>query len=356
MASPEAKWEMEVDGRLLEIKQQYRPTNSRLPTIAKLIMTIQEQCHPIMATIDVKDMFFMVPLQPEDQERFAFTWEGQQYTFTRLPQGYKHSPTLAHHALAQELETVPIGAGVRIYQYIDDLLVGGSQIEEVGEAKRDIIAHLEIIGLTIPPEKMQAPSSEVKFLGIWRRGGMTCIPPDTLSSLDLIRMPESKKDLQHALGLLVFWRKHIPDFSIIARPLYNLLRKKAQWEWTPVHDEALGLLIFEANAYQALGPIHPIDPIQIEWGFARTGLSIHLWQKGPEGPIQPIGFYLRSFKDAEKRYTTWEKGLFVVSLALREAKRTIRKQPITLRGLFKVTKAVLAGTQPPDGVAQRASV
>ncbi|NXA44210.1 TF26 protein, partial [Eudromia elegans] len=212
------------------------------------------------ATINVKDMFFMVPLQPEDQDRFAFTWEGQQYTFTRLPQGYKHSPTLAHHALAQELETIPIKAGVKIYQYIDDVLIGGNQVEEVRETQKDIITHLESIGLTIPPEKIQTPSSEVKFLGIWWKGGMTCIPPDTLSSLDQIKMPESKRDLQHALGLLVFWRKHIPDFSIIARPLYDLLRKRAQWEWTQVHEEALQLLVFEATAYQALGPIHPTDP------------------------------------------------------------------------------------------------
>jgi len=62
-------------------------------------------------------------------------------------------------------------SGVNIYQYTDDVLVGGSQIEGVGEAQRDIITHLGSIGLTIPPEKIQAPSSEVAFLGIWWMGG-----------------------------------------------------------------------------------------------------------------------------------------------------------------------------------------
>ncbi|NXB69163.1 TF28 protein, partial [Struthidea cinerea] len=109
-------------------------------------------------------------------------------------------------------------------------------------------------------KKIQKPSQEVKFLGIWWKGGMTCIPPDTLTSSDQIKMPESRKDLQHVLGLLVFWRKHIPDFSIIARPLYNLLRKGVKWEWTASQEEALQLLIFEATAQQALGPIHPTDP------------------------------------------------------------------------------------------------
>ncbi|NXB89825.1 POL3 protein, partial [Vidua chalybeata] len=215
------------------------------------------------ATIDVKDMFFMIPIQPEDMDHFAFTWEGQQYTFTRLPQGYKHSPTLAHHALAKELEKIP--RPERFKSTLDALGIlilrdaTGDEIQVVGDTQQKIISHLESLDLKIPSEKIQKPSQEVKFLGIWWKGGMTCIPPDTLTSLDQIKMPHSGKDLQQALGLLVLWRKHIPDFSIIARPLYDLLRKGVKWDWTPSQEEALQLLIFEATAHQALGPIHPTD-------------------------------------------------------------------------------------------------
>ncbi|NXK70359.1 POL5 protein, partial [Sylvietta virens] len=126
-----------------------------------------------------------------------------------LPQGYKHSPALAHHALAQELETISKPDTVAVYQYIDDILVGGEEKEVVGDTQQKIISHLESLGLQIPAEKIQTPSQEVKFLGIWWKGGMTCFPPDTLTSLDQIKMPESRKELQQALGLLVFWRKHI---------------------------------------------------------------------------------------------------------------------------------------------------
>ncbi|NWI97146.1 POL5 protein, partial [Pitta sordida] len=203
---------------------------------------------------------FMIPLQQEHRDHFAFMWEGQQFIFTRLPQGYKHSPTLVHHSLAQELEMIPNAEGVAVYQYIDDILVGGDEIEKVGTTQQNIISHLDNLGLQIPPEKIQKPSQEMKFLGIWWKGGMTCIPPDTLTSLCQIKMPESKKDLQLALVLLVFWTKYIPDFSIIARPLYDLLRKGANWEWTASWDGAVRLLIFEATAHQALGPIHPTDP------------------------------------------------------------------------------------------------
>ncbi|NXB53359.1 TF29 protein, partial [Leucopsar rothschildi] len=196
------------------------------------------------ATIDVKDMFFAILIQKEDMDPFAFTWEGQQYTFTRLAQGYKHPSTLAQHALAQELEQISKPHSVAVYQYIDDILVGGDEIELVGDIQQKIISHSENLDLQIPPEKIQKPSQEVKFWGIWWKGGMTCIPPNALTSLDQIKMPESRKELQQALGLLVFWRQHIPDFSVIARPLYDLLRKMLKWDWTPSQEEALHLLIF----------------------------------------------------------------------------------------------------------------
>ncbi|KAK4806973.1 hypothetical protein QYF61_027340 [Mycteria americana] len=352
---PNGKWRLTVDYRRLNVGTG--PLTAAVPNIAELVSTIQEQSHNILATIDVKDMFFMVPLQENDRGRFAFTWDGIQYTFTRLPQGYKHSPTLAHHALAQALaEAPPPEEGVRTYQYIDDVLIGGADTTTVEKTQKNIIAHLEGLGLQIPVEKVQLPAPEVKFLGIWWKGGTVCIPPETLTTLEQVRVPENKKELQHALGLLVFWRKHIPDFSIIARPLYDLTRKRAAWDWTPVHEEALKLLVFEAGVYQALGPIHPTDPFQIEWGFAIHGASIHIWQRGPEGPTRPLGFFSRSFKDAEKRYSAWEKGLFVVTLALQEVGKIIRKQSIILRGPFKVLRPILAGTPPPMGVAQRETV
>lgn len=126
------------------------------------------------------------------------------------------------------LEKIPITKGIAVYQYIDDIIMGGSEITEVGATQQNIISHSKNLGLQIPHEKVQKPLQEVKFLGTGWKRGMIYIPPDTLAALDQIQMPESKKDLQHVSGLLVFWRKHIPDFSIIGRPLHDLLRKRAQ--------------------------------------------------------------------------------------------------------------------------------
>ncbi|XP_075595325.1 uncharacterized protein LOC142599343 [Balearica regulorum gibbericeps] len=68
---PNGMWRLTVDYRRLNANTG--PLTAAVSNIAELIATIQERAHPVMATVDVKDMFFMVPLQPEDQDRFAFT-------------------------------------------------------------------------------------------------------------------------------------------------------------------------------------------------------------------------------------------------------------------------------------------
>ncbi|XP_072791715.1 uncharacterized protein [Taeniopygia guttata] len=56
------------------------------------------------ATIDISNAFFSIPLAAECRPQFAFTWRGVQYTWNRLPQGWKHSPTICHGLIQTALE------------------------------------------------------------------------------------------------------------------------------------------------------------------------------------------------------------------------------------------------------------
>lgn len=104
----------------------------------------------------------MIPISETDRERFAFTWQGLQYTFTHLPQVFKHSPTVAHATLAKELETLKLPQEVTVVQYIDDALIGGHSAEPVKQAMDVVIT--QSIGVEVPEEKKQGPSQEVTFL------------------------------------------------------------------------------------------------------------------------------------------------------------------------------------------------
>ena len=57
---PKEKRKLTVDFRRLNADTD--PLTATVLNMAELVITIQEKAHPIMATIDAKDMFFMIPL------------------------------------------------------------------------------------------------------------------------------------------------------------------------------------------------------------------------------------------------------------------------------------------------------
>ncbi|KFW92388.1 hypothetical protein N336_03296, partial [Phalacrocorax carbo] len=205
--------------------------------------------------IDVKVMFFVVPLRDEDKAQFVFTWKRIKYTFSRLPQEYKHSPAVVHNVLAKILAEISHRDSPVMCQYRGDILRAGDNQQTVERGMEKIVDKLTSLGLEIPTPKRQGPGQGVKFLGVWWIKGAVSTPPDSLQESEEGRTPESE-----VLGTLGYWRKHIPGFSIIARPPYNLLQKGVRWEWDHSHDQASQTSVAELRLFQQLGPVHPHDP------------------------------------------------------------------------------------------------
>lgn len=82
--------------------------------------------------LDLKDAFFCIHLAPQSQPLFAFQWENPenwnkgQLTRTRLPQGFKNSPTTFRNTLGLDLKPFPASqTGCVLLKYVDDLLLAG---------------------------------------------------------------------------------------------------------------------------------------------------------------------------------------------------------------------------------------
>ncbi|GAB0208168.1 macrophage immunometabolism regulator [Grus japonensis] len=91
------------------------------------------------ATTDIANAFFSIPLVAECRPQFAFTWRGVQYTWNRLPQGWKHSPTICHGLIQTALEQ---GEAPEHLQYSDDIWLGLNRNNSVIALHRCVAYHL----------------------------------------------------------------------------------------------------------------------------------------------------------------------------------------------------------------------
>ncbi len=78
----------------------------------------------ILSTLDVASGFWTIPVHPDDQQKLAFTFDNQQYTFTRCPFGYANSPAEFNIFL----KACPDARGYLIY--VDDVVMKSSSVED----------------------------------------------------------------------------------------------------------------------------------------------------------------------------------------------------------------------------------
>lgn len=84
---------------------------------------------------------------------------------------------------------------MKLYQRINDILVGGGSWN-LREAATAVWQALHKAQVEIPSEKYKESRREVKFLGTRWIEVNTAIPPDTLSEIEDLQMPQSRKEIQ----------------------------------------------------------------------------------------------------------------------------------------------------------------
>jgi hypothetical protein len=80
--------------------------------------------------------------------------------------------------------------------------------------------------------------NELIFIGhVLSANGVVVIPDKVQSVLDWVT-PSSVKDVRSFLGLAGYYRRFIENFSKIAKPMTELLKKNKKFEWSEKAEEA----------------------------------------------------------------------------------------------------------------------
>lgn len=308
-----------------------------------LIQDIFDKCGTMkpnyMSSLDMAQGYHQVPINPSSRQYTAFqTPNGALYQYKQLPMGLKTSPSVFERLVELVLRGMQYTS---ILCYLDDILVVSETFEEHMAHLAELFSRLRKAGLKLKGKKCFFFRQEVSFLGhILTKDGLKCDPFKTRVVKEY-PTPHNLKTLRGFLGLCCYYRKFVPHFSEIARPLHNLTRKTVPFQWTPDCQQAMEKLK-EALTTAPLLKYPDFSKNFTLFSDASASAFGYILSQDTNGVQFPVAYGGRATNPAESRYSATEleaaaviSGLKHFDMYLRHSKITIVTDHSALKQLFK---------------------
>ncbi|PNF23589.1 hypothetical protein B7P43_G13934 [Cryptotermes secundus] len=143
--------------------------------------------------------------------------------------------------------------------------------------------------------------------------------PDPRKTEAVRNFPEPKtvKELKGFLGLSSYYRRFIHNYSRVAKPLYELLKKDAVYDWKEPQQ----------NAFQTLKELLVTAPILQYPDFSRPFIITAdasgdaagcVLSQGEIGKDLPIAYASRTFNKSERNYSTTDREMAAIIWAVKQ--------------------------------------
>ncbi|XP_027725284.1 uncharacterized protein LOC114048516, partial [Vombatus ursinus] len=323
--------------------QDLREVNARVETVHPTVpnpYTLLSSLDPARTwytVLDLKDAFFSIPLAPVSQPIFAFTWTdpntgtSSQLTWTRLPQGFKNSPTLFGSALASDLAVFRVSyPEVTLLQYVDDLLLATSSEAICKDATLHLLQLLEASGYRISGKKAQLCSQSVVYLGFTLRSGQRLLSRGRVAAILGMPAPRDRRGLREFLGMAGYCRLWILGFAEVAKPLYEALTgEPTQFVWGPRQQEAFDKLRKALSSTPALSLPDLSKPFRLYVSESRAVAKGVLTQ--PLGPWnRPVAYLSKQLDPVASGWPSCLRTVAAVAVLVREAAKLTFGQPLEI--------------------------
>ncbi len=135
----------------------------KMETLPSIAQTLEQGCW--MVSVDLKDAYFHVSIHPSHRQFLRFVWSGVHLQYVTLPFGLTSAPKVFTKTLSPVVMALR-ALGVKVYAYLDDLLIVGSSVEEVSHSLFLTIQYLTRAGFVLNIKKSDLkPTQSLIYLG-----------------------------------------------------------------------------------------------------------------------------------------------------------------------------------------------
>lgn len=262
--------------------------------------------------VDMTSGYWQIEMDSRDREKTAFNTPSGHYHWTRMPMGLVNSA-----AVWQRTADVVLAGllGKICYVYLDDIIIYSNSLEEHLEDLKTVFQRVRAAGLKLKPSKCQFLKPEVKYLGHIVSAEGVRPDPAKIACVRDFPAPQNKTEVRRFLGLMTYYRRHVPHFAELARPLTQLTGKKP-FAWGT--DAGVAFEVMKQKLTEA--PILRFPdfsrPFTLATDASKFAVGAVLSQEF-DGQEHPVAYASRQLNGAEQAYGATEQECLAVVWAVR---------------------------------------
>ena len=189
----------------------------------------------MFSKIDLRSGYWQLRIAETHIPKTAFRTRYGHYEFIVMPFGLTNAPA-AFMSLMNKIFQMYLDRFVIVF--IDDILIYSETREQHEEHLRTVLQILREKHLYAKFSKCEFWLEEIAFLGhIVSKNGVQP-DPSKIAAVKEWEPPKNITEVRSFLGLAGYYRRFVEGFSIIAKPLTNLLKKNVIFKWDAKCEES----------------------------------------------------------------------------------------------------------------------
>jgi len=241
--------------------------------------------------------------------------------------GCTNSPSMFSRLMSMVLKGL---TWVSCVVFIDDTVVIARSFSEMVSNLEQVLDRFRSSNLKLKPSKCKLFQRRVKTLGHVVSSEGYEPDPDKINCIEAWEFPRSITELRKFIGLASYYRSFCPNFSIVAEPLTEMLRKGVSIQRTERRQEAFNKLKQFLTTAPVLAMPNDDDEYVLDVDGSMTGAGAVL-QQYQNGHFRVIEYASRTFNKHERRYCVTRLELAALIFGLRQFKTYLLGRKFTVR-------------------------
>ncbi len=269
-----------------------------------------------LTKLDLRSGYHQIRMSEADIPKTSFTTRYGSYEYLVMPFGLRNAPATFMSTMNTILKPYLDNC---VIVFIDDIMIYSTTQSQHTNDVKQVFAILRKHKFYAKLSKCEFGKSQTEFLGhIVGNGGIRMLPTKVQAILDWPILTDVTS-VRSFLGLCNYYRRFVNRYSMIAAPLFDLLRADKPFAWTQSQQQSFDQL----KQAMTSAPILALPDYNKEFyictdasGYGIGGVLCQLY----DSVYRPLMFISHKLTGAELNWPTHDKELYAIIYTLKQCR------------------------------------